>query len=517
MSPADAVGVGFFGKVPALGDFVSRRLPRHFIEPWDQWLQASMRSSQETLGDKWLSLFLVSPIWRFALNAGVCGPNSWAGVMMPSVDRVGRYYPLTLAREMPAEAISTLFLPESEWFSRLEAAALSVLDEYFDLDSFDKGLADIDAMDNAWPVYFQTQATDRTEPAGNKRAFRFDLDALDQTPILFPRLAICLLERFLPGFSLWASDGVHLSRPNFLCCEGMPPIDAYADFLQGVPKASKAWHLQSYQQVQCAAPKKFPDSLASKGQAVVLQTDDPKSTIWRSHGLTVVGNKRAHNEDAVLDCPGLGLWVVADGMGGHQSGDFASRLVVDSLSGMIPAENLDDWVGLVCNQLIKVNKELRQYASELQQGSIVGTTVVALLAREEQCAVIWAGDSRLYRLRDGGFEKLTRDHTLIDELMDSGLISREAATQQIGANVITRAVGGQEDLALDVIRFRAAIGDRYLLCSDGLDKELTESEIAQLIAKGSCQAVAEALIDTALSRSGRDNITVVVAKFDRRD
>lgn len=100
---------GFYGKLPALGDFVSRRLPRQFIEPWDQWLQSAIAASREQLGSDWLDVYLTSPIWRFGLGAGVCGTGAWAGVLMPSVDKVGRYYPLTLAVPVP-EAQSLPFL-----------------------------------------------------------------------------------------------------------------------------------------------------------------------------------------------------------------------------------------------------------------------------------------------------------------------------------------------------------------------------------------------------------------------
>lgn len=517
MNPIEPLGVGFFGKLPALGDFVSRRLPRHFIEPWDQWLQASMRSSQELLGDEWLSLFLVSPIWRFAVSPGVCGPSGWAGVVMPSVDRVGRYYPLTLAQELATEAMLPLFLPEANWFGQLEAAALSVLDQGFDLERFDTRLFELGSATNATSPYFQSiTATDVGQPGG-KLGFRFDLDGLGYSDLLFPRLSLSLIERFLPGYSLWASEGVQFSRPTFLCCEGLPPIDAYADFLKGVPQGGKSWQVKAYQQIRdrqkpMVYPVQHPEPVNS------VSNSDAVLPRWRSYGLSVVGNKRSHNEDALLDCPRHGMWVVADGMGGHQSGDFASRLVVDTLSALTaPPADLDRHIESVCAELVKINGDLCQYALGIQHGSIVGTTVVTLLAKDAECAVIWAGDSRLYRLRYGKFEQITRDHTLIDELMDSGVISRELATQQISANVITRAVGGQQQLTLDVIRFRAELGDRYLLCSDGLDKELVESEIATLMRAGSCQSVAEALIDKALSRSGRDNITVIVAEFDRRN
>ncbi|WP_082879811.1 type VI secretion system-associated protein TagF [Methylomonas methanica] len=510
MSSLDGLSVGFFGKVPGLGDFVSRRLPRHFIEPWDQWLQAAMRASQETLGDNWLSLFLVSPIWRFALSPGVCGPTAWAGVMMPSVDRVGRYYPLTLAQAVSADALLQLFLPESDWFAQLEDAALSVLNEAGDLDKFDKRLIEIGSADSTIQCF---QADSSSGTANGKLAFRFDLEGLDQAAVLFPRLSQCLIERFLPGHSIWASEGGQSNRPSLLFCEGLPPIDAYASFLQGMPQAGRSWHMQSYQQSQSVKKSERMPSLARADALAGDSLGLPNSPAWTSYGVTVVGNKRKHNEDALLDCPSLGLWVVADGMGGHQSGDVASRLVVDSLSTLEFNQNLDSQVEAVCNRLHKINEDLCLFASGIQQGSIVGTTVVALLAKEAECAAVWAGDSRLYQLRNGAFTQITRDHTLIDELMDSGVMSREVAAKQVGANVITRAVGGQLTLALDVVRFQAASGDRYLLCSDGLDKELSESEIAELMAAGNCQSAAEALINQALSRSGRDNITVLVAEF----
>ncbi|MEI8574508.1 type VI secretion system-associated protein TagF [Methylomonas sp. LW13] len=513
MSSMDGLSVGFFGKVPGLGDFVSRRLPRHFIEPWDQWLQASMRSSQETLGESWLSLFLVSPLWRFALRPGVCGGSAWAGVMMPSVDRVGRYYPLTLAQAVSAESLLSLFSPESAWFAQLEDAALSVLNDSCDLDQFDKGLMEIGSADSLTPQYFQADSSGGFGVSNGKLAFRFDLEGQDQTDVVFPHLSQRLLDRFMPGYSIWASEGGQSNRPNLLICEGLPPIDAYASFLQGMPQAGRSWHVQSYRQDQSVKKIEREPSASAVGATASQDITLPNSTKWASYGVTVVGNKRKHNEDALLDCPSLGLWVVADGMGGHQSGDVASRLVVDSLSTLEFTENLDNQVEAVSRKLHKINDDLCRFASGIQQGSIVGTTVVALLAKGDQCAAIWAGDSRLYQLRQGEFTQITRDHTLIDELMDSGVMTREVAAQQVGANVITRAVGGQLTLALDVLRFQAAGGDRYLLCSDGLDKELSEAEIAELMGSGSCQSAAEALINQALSRSGRDNITVLIAEF----
>ena len=133
---------GFFGKFPSHGDFVARRLPAGFLQPWDAWLQAGMADSLCRLGDAWLPIYLNSPIWRFALGAGVCGPQAWGGVLMPSVDRVGRYFPLTIAAALDGMAThgSGCRPPLATWYASLEAMALAALGDEFSLPTFDASL-----------------------------------------------------------------------------------------------------------------------------------------------------------------------------------------------------------------------------------------------------------------------------------------------------------------------------------------------------------------------------------------
>src|SRR5262245_9131785 len=122
---AAAGSTGFHGKVPARGDFVTRNLPHSFVAPWDDWLQAGLAASREHLGEGWLPVYLESPVWRFVLDAGVCGPESWAGVLMPSVDRVGRYFPLTIAEPLPAGAHPLVTaVTAAPWFDRAEGLAI---------------------------------------------------------------------------------------------------------------------------------------------------------------------------------------------------------------------------------------------------------------------------------------------------------------------------------------------------------------------------------------------------------
>jgi len=139
---------GFFGKIPSLGDFVTRDLPREFLDAWDDWLQRSVAESKTALGDAWLNTYLNSPIWRFVLLPGVCGESGWAGILMPSVDKVGRYFPLTFASSL-SDGVHPFQVIEAgaDWFSSAETLALSVLQEdSVNVDTLESSVA---ALDNA--------------------------------------------------------------------------------------------------------------------------------------------------------------------------------------------------------------------------------------------------------------------------------------------------------------------------------------------------------------------------------
>ncbi|MFL5335911.1 MAG: PP2C family protein-serine/threonine phosphatase [Geminicoccaceae bacterium] len=225
----------------------------------------------------------------------------------------------------------------------------------------------------------------------------------------------------------------------------------------------------------------------------------------RSH----VGHVRELNEDSAAALPERGLWVVADGMGGHERGDHASRLVTSSLARMPPTDGAVDLLRLVQATLASCNRELHEEAAK---DGLSGCTVVVLLAAEGHIACLWAGDSRLYRLRAGRLERLTQDHSVVQELIDQGEIATEAARDHPWRNRITRAVGIDERLELDALQDRVLPGDRYLLCSDGLTGELTDEEIAGLLAGPTADAAAERLLELTLTRAARDNVTLIVVE-----
>jgi type VI secretion system protein ImpM len=230
---------------------------------------------------------------------------------------------------------------------------------------------------------------------------------------------------------------------------------------------------------------------------------------WRCSSATSTGNVRGHNEDALLERPDVGLWVVADGMGGHNAGDVASNMIVQSLAGVVrhssPSAQLDE----VEDRLREVNRELYQASVDSQAG-MSGSTIVALLALERYCLSIWAGDSRVYRSRDGSLEQITRDHSEAQEMRDGGMgDSPEALT----SNVITRAVGGSQELFLDIELRELRNHDRYLLCSDGLYRELSDADMAHHLTGNDPEGACKALMRQALSGACSDNVSVIVVQF----
>lgn len=225
---------------------------------------------------------------------------------------------------------------------------------------------------------------------------------------------------------------------------------------------------------------------------------------YTSAALTDTGRVRPTNQDAFVDRSAAGLWAVADGMGGHRDGDVASRMVSEALQKFEPNKKLDASVDDLRRRLSEVNSRL--YAAAVRAVNPVqsGTTVVMMVARRTSLAILWAGDSRAYRLRGDKLVQLTTDHTWASELHLDNEPAEEAD------HAITRAVGGEATLLLDVRRDRVRLGDRYLLCSDGLTRELSPAKISELLGSGDANAAARALIDATLAQGARDNVTVVV-------
>ncbi|HLY47305.1 MAG TPA: protein phosphatase 2C domain-containing protein [Stellaceae bacterium] len=238
------------------------------------------------------------------------------------------------------------------------------------------------------------------------------------------------------------------------------------------------------------------------------------SVSFLSHGLTDRGLVRERNEDAFLDRPqagpGFGLWAVADGMGGHQAGDYASAQVVAALAALKPPADLEDYVDDVKTQLLLVDRALRRRARALGPGAVIASTVVTLLAYGDDFACIWAGDSRVYLLRAGELQRLSTDHSRVQELVGAGLLKAEDAAFHPEMHVVTQAIGAGR-LTFGTRTGIARPGDRFLLCSDGLTAMVGDDEIAQTLAAAAAPGdAARQLVDVVLARGAVDNVSLVV-------
>jgi protein phosphatase len=231
---------------------------------------------------------------------------------------------------------------------------------------------------------------------------------------------------------------------------------------------------------------------------------------WWCAADTHPGNVRGNNEDAVYAGAEKCLWAVADGMGGHEAGEFASACITKTLQDLQLGEDLSDCVDQIEDALLAVNDQLRAYARTHFSGNTVGSTVVAAVVRGEVGVVLWAGDSRAYRLRGQCLEQITRDHNPIADLLDSGNVS-EAEAVAADTHVITRAVGGQLDLHLDVAIFDVEPNDTLLLCSDGLYRELEAPVVINALQADVDEAVSD-LMRTTLRGPARDNVSLVVTR-----
>ncbi len=335
--------------------------------------------------------------------------------------------------------------------------------------------------------------------------WHFALGPGGSAAIPWPALTGGLLELLMPRHSVWRTAGSDRVRPSLGVCRALPPARSCAALLDG-QWTRWGWRSQAYGPQAYGPPG---PGLAGEPQGLVAILGDPAPR-WRSAHATAVGRVRQHNEDALVDSPGTRVWAVADGMGGHAEGQVASAAVARALEGLGSASNLDGLVGAARDALARVNRELSDRARTHPSGDVIGSTVVTLLAHDQGLACLWAGDSRAYRYREGQLSVLTQDHSVLAELLANGQLEPGQAIGFPGSGALTRAVGGAPHLQLDEVRLDARPGDLYLLCSDGLTRELPEAEIAGMLLDSDLQATCDALVARAVAHGGRDNVTVVL-------
>jgi len=456
---------GFFGKVPTRGDFVSRGMAPDFRANLDRWLSASIEASRRLMGQSWLPAYLCAPMWRFILGSGLVGNHPTIGVMMPSVDRVGRYFPLILAMELPdCRTPAHLFHSGNSWFEAVETLLLTSLENDFDLDAFDRQLGHLDLpayeLRNSAPPGLARIALGKGEQLTETFAHMFD----EMTALGDGR------------YSMWWTLGSDAVKPSVLIGRDLPAPSAFAALLDG------CWGNWG---VRVTAAEDRLDNLP-------VDVPGPAGS-FRSAASTHPGTRASVNEDAELRRDDLGLWVVADGVGGHQAGQQASQLVVNTLDRLHPPLSFSDGLAEIHELLEEANNILVAHAAQIDSDAIVASTVVALLIHGSRYGIVWSGDSRAYLIRDQVMYGLTRDHV-------DGPQSRQ----------LTKAVGAAREFGVERVVGSILPGDRFLLCSDGLVKCVREGDILLNGRSGSVQAAAAALLDNALIANAQDNVTIVL-------
>ena len=233
---ASASQIGVFGKLPMFGDFIQRNLPPTFVSVWDEWLQHYIAGPREQMGEHWLDIYLTSPVWRFIFSVGTIDSHAWAGIMIPSVDQVGRYYPFSVALRIPGEIPLLDFVAtQTAWFDSVEDLTLQVLDSQYELDEFIQHVSAVEL--NMGSGYSRTG--DNLESV----SFQIDMEFEEQSAAsVFPYYLEALLTKMTPSFSIWTTRGSERVAPCMFSVPGMPSINKIPAMLDG------QWGMWGWQQ-----------------------------------------------------------------------------------------------------------------------------------------------------------------------------------------------------------------------------------------------------------------------------
>ena len=560
--------LGFFGKIPLTGDFIHRRMNSVFMNRWDEWLKVNILHSQNMLGERWLPIYSQSPMWRFCIAPGVIDDKTYLGIMIPSVDSVGRYFPLTVVQAVETKAIPFILSTKAnQWFQNIEDLLLDLLEGYESVvQVFDTKIA---ALQADWINDLPSIPSGLNTQDNN---YSLQLEVSDAGSINHS-LSSLMLQNLLgskKGFTFWWNEGSQAYQPNILLSDHLPEQNQFCALLDGswqehqwvsLPlanpgqekvQATEETPVDVEPQIQTSTVTEditasYPDenyqdesyeiealnSLADLNVDIDIEdititplsaapvAPAPKAVYHKpknfktqpeSFGFTDPGNTRKVNEDALLLKPSAGLWVIADGMGGHSFGSYASQLVVNRIAATDTSGTAEQAQNKIHIALQDVNTHLVEYAQQHEQG-VCGSTVVGMLMSQQTCMFFWAGDSRLYLIRDQKLSQLSKDHSVEQEKIDKGLIEKDDPNFS-GKNLITRAVGGDHQLEIEIGYHQPQPGDQLFLCSDGVYNEISEQEIESIInmpnsAKERCLTMNEEII----SRAARDNFTGIIVEL----
>ena len=394
---------GYFGKVPSHGDFVCHRLDRCVRDGLDAWLSASLRASQARLGEAWLNAYLVAPLWRFAISAGVCGPQALMGVMMAGVDRVGRYFPLVLAAPLPdAGGGMSWACKHREWYEHVEDLVSSTLADDFALAAFDAA---------ALRVHAPTPPTD------------------DDPKAVGPH-------------SMWWTVGSDTVEPFATACHGLPEPEDFHVFLTG-DRSATGLRTIAFTPVRRADA----DTTAQR-----------RAVTWEAGVATHAGTRNTLNTDATHVSPRGDLFALASGFGASAGARHAADLSAAALAEIGGTLSLSDLVAEVKGKLGQAHARVRALPPG---GDAPQASVVALAVQGHRSAVAWVGDARMY-LREGGMLRpVTRDHVEVG--LTRQLVRAIGGPSPLAVQTATGTLRDDDAVLLCSRSLVEAVGERALV------------------------------------------------------
>ncbi len=382
---------GFYGKLPCRGDFMQRRVPQRFVDAWDAWLQQGLHASRQQLGPQWLEVYLTSPVWRFVLDEGVCGEMSYAGVMLPSVDRVGRYFPLSLLTPLdPASSLIEVACgAASAWFDAAEGLARGALDANdLDLEAFD---AEVEALSARLPgaqLAQSSQLLERIAQAGVAGGGApWHLSMLGDSPQRAANAILSLeLRRSFRPCALWWTQGSEAIGPGWLVTSGLPAPERFVAMLSG------QWRPCGWQSVELEQPLALEDAAPPEP----AQIEEPRPLdleVGAAHPVPSHGAGAAA-EPRFVSRPEIGLWGVV-AVDSAEAGAGAD-LIADLAHDLAPQATLTAQV------------ETARRALQTALGSRAAAVAVAfLLVKGTECALLCCGEVHAVRVRGGAAMELS--------------------------------------------------------------------------------------------------------------
>jgi type VI secretion system protein ImpM len=392
-----AASVGFFGKLPCKGDFLQRRAPQEFVDTWDPWLQECIHASRQALQDAWLDAYLTGPVWRFVISSGVCGSGAYAGVMLPSVDRVGRYFPLTLVTQVDTdESPVELACRGTAWFDAAEALAIAALEATdLDIDAFDEQVAALSIhLPRSNPAHTSTlwsmQEEIRFPAPGNQ--WHISLPSAHDLQTAINVLAFRVLAGQLRPMTLWWTDGASAVSPSWLAMRGLPAASSFTAMLAG---QWRQWGWSSSDRTfEPAQAYVTPSSAGDASPLATLQsshaTEPAHSGVVMpldisSEAPTTRVSAIADNRAAYVSRPECGLWaVITPGDGDVE----AVQMVADLLNQVPDSGSLSSLVESARNALLAGHRHLAQRSKSHAH-------TLAVIVKGSEGAVLSAGALQL--------------------------------------------------------------------------------------------------------------------------